>query len=260
MTISHFIERIQLKKESKLPKLIRIKQLSAETGVAKGTIQYYVKEGLIPRPIKTSANMGYYNQEHISAIRLVKELQSKRFLPLSVIKKMITNEKGRMSVDEIRTLVEIDGRLFKNMKEVLPAKNLTAKQLSVKTGISQEDIKDLEDFSLLTPVRKGKRTYYDGDDIRFLECITKLREVGLTDELGFDMKILRVHRDMVENLVAEEAKYVLDRLIAKEDTNSIIRMVEEAVPILNTIMGLIHKRLINDIFVDLSKTLKESDS
>ncbi len=247
-----------MSQKSKLPKMIRIKQLSAETGVAKGTIQYYVKEGLIPRPIKTSANMGYYTQEHINAIRLVKELQSKRFLPLSVIKKMITDEKGRMSVDEIKTLVEIDGRLFKNMKEALPVKTLTTNQLSAKIGISKEDIKDLEDIGLLSPIRKGKRTCYDENDVRFLECGTKLRDLGFTNDLGFDMRVLKIHRDMLENLVAEEAKYMLDRLVGIEDTSKILKLIEEAVPLLNTIMGLLHKRLINETFADLTRTLKES--
>lgn len=255
-----FAKEVQLSKESKLPKMIRIKQLSAETGVAKGTIQYYVKEGLIPRPIKTSANMGYYTQEHINAIRLVKELQTKRFLPLSIIKKMLTGEKGGMSIDEIKTLVEMDGQLFKNMKEEMPVKTLTAKQLSEKTGISEKDMKDLEKIGLLSPNRKGKRAYFDEDDIRFLECGIKLRELGFSDELGFDMKILKIHRDMLEELVDEEAKYILGRLAGKEDTEKIVHLVEEATPLLNTMMGLIHRRLIIKAFSDITNTLKKTET
>jgi DNA-binding transcriptional MerR regulator len=252
-------KEVDLEKQNKLPKMIRIKQLSEETGVPKGTIQYYVKEGLIPRPIKTSANMGYYTQEHINAIRIVKELQSKRFLPLSIIKQMISWEDGGMSMDEIKTLVEMDGQLFKNMKEILPTKDLTAKQLIDKTGISQEDIDDLEELGLLSPTRKGKRVYYNEDDIRFLECGIKLRELGFSDDLGFDMKVFKLHKEMIENLVAEEAKYLLDRLAGKEETENIIRLIEQATPLINTMMGLIHKRLISDAFRDLVKTLKESE-
>ena len=71
--------------------LMRIKKLSEETGVPRGTIKFYIKEGLIPRPIKTQLNMAYYNEKHLDAIRLVKELQSKRFLPLSIIKQIVSD-------------------------------------------------------------------------------------------------------------------------------------------------------------------------
>jgi DNA-binding transcriptional MerR regulator len=44
----------------KIPeKLIKMKKLTEETGIPKGTIQYYIKEGLIPKPIKTHPNMAY---------------------------------------------------------------------------------------------------------------------------------------------------------------------------------------------------------
>ena len=224
--------------------MMRMKRLAAETGVPKGTIQYYVKEGLIPKPVKTHANMAYYTQEHVDAIRLVKELQSKRFLPLSVIRQMVRGERGGLSVDEVRTLVEIDGRLFQNMSQDLPERRLTGKQLAEKTGISLEDIRNMERLGILHPFRQGRRKYYDEDDIRFLECGLKLREVGFTEERGFDVHIMRIHLELMQRMVEEEAKVLTSRLSGQVGIDEIVRMVEEGTPLLNTMIGLIHKRLI----------------
>ena len=138
-------------------KTMRIKQLSEEAGVPKGTIQFYVKEGLIPKPIKTHSNMAYYDRSHLEAIKLVKELQSKRFLPLSVMKQVVRGRGGDLSVDEIRTLIEIDGKLFQNLDKNPTVKPLTASELSERTQIPLKEIRVMEQLSFLHPVKRGKR-------------------------------------------------------------------------------------------------------
>ena len=239
---------------------MRIKQLAAETGVPKGTIQYYVKEGLIPKPVKTYANMAYYTQEHVDAIRLVKELQAKRFLPLSVIRQMVRGEQGGMSMDEVRTLVEINGPLFQNLSQDLPERLLTGQQLSKKTGISLEDIQNMERVGVLHPLRKGRRKYYDHDDIRFLECGLRLREIGFTEELGFNVEIMRFHLELMQRMVDEEAKVLANRLTGKVEIEEIVRLVEEGIPLLNTMIGLIHKRLIIQTTHRFAESFRKEDS
>ena len=39
---------------------MRIAELSQKTGVPVPTIKYYLREGLLPEPVKTSRNMAYY--------------------------------------------------------------------------------------------------------------------------------------------------------------------------------------------------------
>jgi len=223
---------------------MRMKQLSAVTGVPKGTIQFYVREGLIPEPIKTHTNMAYYSEEHINAIRLVKELQKKRYLPLSVIKQMMKYGSNVLSADEIRTIVELDGKLFRSLEEDIAIKKITSQQLIERTGVSQREIKDLERIRLLHPVRKGKKKFYDQEDIRFLECWKKMRELGFSNELGFDGSVLVAHRELLNRLVDEEAKILTSRVAGKIGVDKLIRMVEEGTAVLNTMIGIIHKRLI----------------
>jgi len=221
-----------------------MKQLSAEAGVPKGTIQFYIKEGLVPPPLKTHPNMAYYNDTHLNAIRLVKELQAKRFLPLSVIKQVMGAGIERLSIDEMRTLVELDGKIFRNLKESPPVKPVTEKALARRTGVSVREIRGLEKEGGLHPVRKGGRVYFEEEDNRLVECWARFRKAGFTEELGFDTSILKVHMELLELLVKEEARMLTSRVTGKVPLPEVAVMVDEATTILNTIIGLLHKKLI----------------
>ena len=81
--------------------LMRISEVSKITGVSLPTIHYYVREGLLFPSIKTARNMAYYSPECVEDIRLIKELQSKRFLPLSVIKLIMNAKREGQDADHL---------------------------------------------------------------------------------------------------------------------------------------------------------------
>ncbi len=226
------------------PGMMRMKQLSAASGLPKGTIQFYIKEGLVPKPYKTHANMAYYNESHLNAIRLVRELQEKRFLPLSVIKQVVRGGRGGLSVDEIRALSEIDGKLFPNLVENPEVRPVTANQLAEQTGVSLQDIKQMEKARVLNPVKKGNRFLYGEDDIRLVECFAKMREAGFSEEMGWDGAIFSVYRDFLQRLVEEEAKILMSGVAGRVGVDKLTKMVEEGTIILNSVIGLIRKKLI----------------
>src|SRR3954470_18282102 len=66
--------------------LLRMRELAAASGVPAPTIKHYLREGLLPEPVKTSRNMAYYPPEFVERIRLIKRLQEERFLPLKLIR------------------------------------------------------------------------------------------------------------------------------------------------------------------------------
>jgi len=60
------------------PKWMRINELVEITGVSRYTIHYYLKEKLLPPPLKTARTMALYSNIHIECLRLVRELREKR--------------------------------------------------------------------------------------------------------------------------------------------------------------------------------------
>ena len=70
-------------------------ELAEASGVSAGTIKHYLREGLLPEPVKTSRNMAYYPPEFVERIRLIKQLQEERFMPLKLIKGVLDEDPER---------------------------------------------------------------------------------------------------------------------------------------------------------------------
>ncbi|OGW14732.1 MAG: hypothetical protein A3G93_09480 [Nitrospinae bacterium RIFCSPLOWO2_12_FULL_45_22] len=124
----------------KVKKLLKISELSSLVGVPKEAIRYYIKEGLLPRPQKTSKNMAYYDESFIERIKAIKELQKKRFLPLRIIKNIIGEDSGESSLNEIKTLLELDGKIFKPIDHLLNFIPLSANALKASSSVRSSPI------------------------------------------------------------------------------------------------------------------------
>ncbi|OFW60166.1 MAG: hypothetical protein A2V52_04290 [Actinobacteria bacterium RBG_19FT_COMBO_54_7] len=69
--------------------LLKVSQISKATGVSTSAINYYVRIGLLPQPIKTHKNMAYYDSSYIQMINYIKRLQLQKHLPLDQIKEIM---------------------------------------------------------------------------------------------------------------------------------------------------------------------------
>ena len=87
--------------------LLRMGELAEASGVSAGTIKHYLREGLLPEPVKTSRNMSWYPPEFVERIRLIKQLQEERFMPLKAIKSVLDSDPSRA-----RALVELEDRIL----------------------------------------------------------------------------------------------------------------------------------------------------
>jgi len=87
--------------------LLRMGELAEASGVPAPTIKHYLREGLLPEPVKTSRNMAYYPPEFVDRIRLIKQLQEERFMPLKAIKSVLDKDPERA-----RALVELEDRIL----------------------------------------------------------------------------------------------------------------------------------------------------
>ena len=84
-----------------MPKLLKMKELVARAGVEKSTIQYYLREGLLPEPsTRPHRNMAYYSPDLVERIGLIKQLQTERNLPLARIKLLLASHRNLASLRE----------------------------------------------------------------------------------------------------------------------------------------------------------------
>ena len=114
-------------------------------------------------------------------------------------------------------------------------------------------------MGILHPQKKGKVKYYDEDDIRVMECWKKLRELGFSKELGFAPEDFATYRELMGKMVEEETKIMLKRTFGRISVDEMVHMVEEGTPVLNTIIGLIRKRLILETVRTYAAAFSESE-
>lgn len=79
-------------------KLLRIGELSRRTGISTSAINYYVREGLLPPPLKTAPNMAYYDPGYIDMVNSIKVFQREKGLSLNEIKDLL--EQGQFAWPE----------------------------------------------------------------------------------------------------------------------------------------------------------------
>lgn len=237
-------------------KLIKMSELSKRSKVSPGAIKFYLKEGLLPRPHKTSRNMAYYDPSCIERLRLIKELQTKRFLPLQVIKTILDTSDRTPSVSEIKTLMEIEGEIFKALDHQPDFKPVAKKELLRREIITKAELKKLEELDILHPQKNGKEHFYSEDDVHLIETMTKMRESGFSRELGFDVAEAGWFKELVELLVKEEIDQLSKRVVGKVPPDKIISLVLSGYQHVNTLFGIMHKKM---ILSEIQKIKEASD-
>lgn len=213
-------------------KLMRISELADATGVSTQTIHYYLREGLLPPPTKTSPNMAYYGSDYIEDIQLIKEFQEKRYLPLSVIKLVMDAKRQGKHVNDIQDMKLTLEDIFRPVgqdEEVAPVSLMEA---VVMTGLLVETLEALTEMGILMPIATPEGNRYDGLDLRIARAVKKLLDLGLAvadieffkayvDALFQGMQIIRdkVFRNADANrpIVGSQVKEVIDDLKAALD-------------------------------------------
>ncbi|NQU07138.1 MAG: MerR family transcriptional regulator [Candidatus Abyssubacteria bacterium] len=221
-----------------------MRELSQLTGVPPGTIRYYINEELLPKPLKTHRNMAYYDQSYVGRIKLIRELQEKRYLPLSIIRQMLDESESSMESQEIKTLLELEGKLFKNISNLPEFRPQNIEELSERTGVSIEMIKELEDAGIISRQPDG---LFDEDCVKIVEILMKLREAGYTEEVGFTSDHIKMYKDMIEVLARQEVRTFSKAVTGRLSFDEMTTMAETGIDLLNTLLGILRKRLILQI-------------
>jgi DNA-binding transcriptional MerR regulator len=154
------------------PKGLRMKELSEATGLPKSTLLFYVEQGLLPQPEKTSPNMAYYPPECVERAALIKQLQENHHLPLAKIKVVMeANERG----EDIAPLLLLNQTIFGEQ----PDKLMTLEEFCEQSGLSPERVAELEKAQLLLPLSDQG---YDPQDLAMAQVLGARAAQGLTPE------------------------------------------------------------------------------
>jgi DNA-binding transcriptional MerR regulator len=213
--------------------LLRMGELAEASGVSAPTIKHYLREGLLPEPVKTSRNMAYYPAEFVDRIKLIKQLQEERFMPLRAIKSVLDEDPERA-----RALVELEDRILDRALAGERTRT-SAAEARERYGVPAEVLDRLEKLEVLSPNSRG----YSPSDVKIIEAISRFRAGGYDEEIGFTVYDTLRYKRALEDLVREEVGMVMDRLAGEVPPERVVEMLETGAQPLQDLIAALHTKL-----------------
>ena len=213
--------------------LLRMGELAEASGVPAPTIKHYLREGLLPEPVKTSRNMAYYPPEFVDRIKLIKRLQEERFMPLKAIKSVLDEDPERAGA-----LVELEDRILDRALAGERARTGAA-EVRERYGVPKEVLDRLAELEILTPNSRG----YSPSDVTIIEAIGRFRAGGYDEQIGFTVYDTLRYKEALEALVHQEVDMVMNRLAGEVPPERVVEMLEAGAQPLKDLIAALHTKL-----------------
>ncbi|MGN6201758.1 MAG: MerR family transcriptional regulator [Solirubrobacterales bacterium] len=213
--------------------LLRMRELAAASGVPGPTIKHYLREGLLPEPVKTSRNMAYYPPEFVERIKLIKRLQEERFMPLKAIKNVLDEDPERA-----RAMLELGDQILDRALAGERSRT-SAAEVRKRYGVPKEVLDRLAEIGLLTPNSRG----YTPSDVQIIEAISSFRAGGYDEQIGFTVYDTLRYKAALEELVRQEVDVVMERLAGEVPPERVVELLEAGAQPLKDFIAALHTKL-----------------
>ena len=213
--------------------LMKMSELVEASGVPAATIKHYLREGLLPEPIKTSRNMAWYRPETVERITLIRRLQEERFMPLKAIRNVLDEDS-----DQALALLEVEDSILERALSGDRTRTGSS-EVSRAYGLPAEALDRLAEIGILTPNSRG----YSPEDVRIIEAISRFRAGGYDEQTGFTVYDTLRYRSALEELVREEVDVLMERLGDELSDEQARRLIESGVEPLRDFIAALHTKL-----------------
>ena len=132
---------------------IPMRELTKLTTMSRATINFYIKEGILPPPEKSAKNMAYYDVDFIEKLNLIEKMREAKFT-LNQIKLLISSDTV--------TINDLCLQLLEGVNKLLPFNRddppVTVQQLQ-EIGFDSERITILIDMNMIIPLDKANSLF-----------------------------------------------------------------------------------------------------
>lgn len=214
-------------------RLLKMSELVEASGVPGATIKHYLREGLLPEPIKTSRNMAWYRPETVERIEVIKRLQEERFMPLKAIRQVLAEDP-----EQAKALLEVEDRIIERAI-ASERRRTSASEVRETYGMPAEVLDRLAEIGILTPNTRG----YSAPDVSIIEAISRFRASGYDEKTGFTVYDTLRYRRALEELVKEEVDVLLERLEGEFESDRAVELIEAGAEPLRDFIAALHTKL-----------------
>jgi len=230
---------------------LKIGAIIKATGVTRATIHHYVKEGLLPEPVKTSRNMALYEPDSIDRVLLIKGLQKTFRRSLAEVKELLVDAPGHEGLARLQGLLEVEsGRVqASRLNPERPSEPLGTTALQERSGFSSEEIKELETLGLIARTRGPGRKRFSPANVDVVDALASLKEGGFNAGSGFVAEDAVIYLDALRNLLHAEVSIFLGRAQPGTDPEELVTLAQAGVERVTPLLLALRRRLISE-FLD----------
>lgn len=216
--------------------LVKVSVLARMSGVPAATIKHYVREGLLPEPVRTSRNMAYYDPGLVERIKRIKELQRTRFLPLRVIRKVLDESELESRDEAVATTM---ARVVE--QSAVPEERTLAELLG--GGLQPAQLQMLRDLGVVRPVPDRDEETYAGDDLEILRVLGASRRAGMTEGM-LPVEILAEYARALRELVRLEIRMFREGVVPNASPEDLPSITEAATTLSERLVVLLRRKLL----------------
>jgi DNA-binding transcriptional MerR regulator len=176
--------------------------------------------------------MAYYPAEFVDRIRMIKQLQEERYMPLRVIKNLLEEDP-----DRARALIELGDKLLEHALAG-ESKRVSAAEVHKRYEVPQEVLDRLAELEVLTPDDDG----YSPSDVRVVEAISRFRAGGYEERIGFTVYDTLRYKEAMAALVKQEVDVLMERLAGEMDADEAMALIEAGDQPLNDLLAAMHTK------------------
>jgi DNA-binding transcriptional MerR regulator len=176
--------------------------------------------------------MAYYPADFVERIRMIKQLQEERYMPLRVIKDLLEEDP-----DRARALIELGDRLLEHALAGESAR-VSGAEVRRRYDIPKDVLDRLAELEVLTPDRRG----YSPSDLRIIEAIGRFRAGGYEERIGFTVYDTLRYKESMADLVKQEVDVLMERLAGELDPDEAMALIEAGNQPLNDLIAAMHTK------------------
>jgi DNA-binding transcriptional MerR regulator len=211
---------------------MKMRELEKRTGVRREMIHHYLRQGLLPEPVKPKPNVADYGEEHVRGILALRKLQTERRLSLSEIKQVL---------DGNGSAVSSDAAAFPHFDELFAASLGADESLVELSSVldrnphAEKDAQMMQRLGAIQIERREGRSMLSRLDAQIVGIWGDMRAAGFTEEEGWDAGVVSIYVQAAKDMAAAEIHEFVTRFGDRYSTEKQAELAQFAS---GTMMGL----------------------
>lgn len=223
---------------------MKIGELVRKTGVSKETIHYYIREGVLPRPLKTGSNKAEYGEDFIEHVRLIKALRENYFLPIPVIRKLMKKQYKQSPAD--RSAFMFLSQYIRPLDQLLSGGVTGRHAFIAATGISEKWLDKMEQWGIITSEDQNGQPFYSQDDVIIGRLLVDMDKIGIGPRDGFDPAELRNFTDLFRDIVAKNVQRFIDLGWKQMEKGEVKKKSSQSTEIMSLFFYHIYRKMVKE--------------